>query len=155
MKSVTMSRLVGVLYRQSLNYMHQALKGMGISPLECIFLAALFDSEGANNQEQLSAMLVIDKSATAKAMKSLEEKGLVTREQAHDDKRAKRIHTTAKAKQLRKDIDITMQQWVDYLTEEMESGALDQAVQSLNAMATRAVKADHQALLKGMKGRKK
>ena len=154
MKNVAMARLVGVLYRQSLNYMHYALKSMGITPLECIFLAALFDCEGAS-QEQLCSMLVIDKSATAKAMKSLEDKGLVKRDQCLNDKRAKRISTTAKARGLRKDIDIMMRQWVDFLTEDMESGALDQAVQSLNAMATRAVKADHQALLKGMKGRKK
>lgn len=147
MESIHVGRLIGVLYRQSLNYMHHALKDMGITPLECIFLVALFENEGAN-QEQLSALLVIDKAATAKAMKSLEEKGLVTREQCPNDKRAKRIHTTAQARKIRKPIDAMLRHWVDYLAQGMEGDGIDSALQSLNAMVDRAVNADHQALVK-------
>lgn len=154
MESIHVGRLIGVLYRQSLNYMHHALQDMGITPLECIFLVALFDNEGAN-QEQLSAILVIDKAATAKAMKSLEEKGLVTREQCRDDKRAKRIYTTAKAKKIRKPIDAMLRQWVAFLTQEMEADGIDHALQSLSTMVGRAVKADHQALVKASRGSKK
>lgn len=146
MESKSVARMVGVLYRQSLTYMHHGLKDLGITPLECIFLVSLFDHEGAN-QEQLSSLLVIDKSATTKAMKSLENKGFVTRNQCRDDKRAKRIYTTSSAQLIKEPINAMLQQWVAFLTHEMEAEGIELTLKSLNTMVDRAVSANHKELL--------
>ncbi|MBQ9933694.1 MAG: MarR family transcriptional regulator, partial [Ruminiclostridium sp.] len=51
-------------------------------------------------QEELTAHVGVDKAATARAVRSLEEKGYVTRIQDPQDKRQNRVYPTESAKEI-------------------------------------------------------
>ena len=132
------SRVLGVVYRHALGYMNAFAEELGMSALECIFLVAIFANEGIN-QEQLSTLLAIDKSATAKAMKSLEKNGFITREQSRDDKRAKNVFSTMKSKQCRKFIVLKLQAYVDFTSTDIDVNDFAITLRTLERIANKLV----------------
>ena len=75
---------ISVLYRQFQIYINNNTKDLQISASEYIFLMEMYKNDNMS-QEQLSKNLIIDKSATARAIKSLEEKEYIIRKK--DDER--------------------------------------------------------------------
>jgi DNA-binding MarR family transcriptional regulator len=77
----------------------------------------------------MTCKLIIDKGTTAKALKKLEEEGLVKRSVDENDKRAYRVYLTAEGKDIIKDIRNVLLEWNDILTsdftEEEKKMALD------------------------------
>lgn len=61
------------------------------------YYMALIHNDGLT-QDELSKIVKVDKSATARMVKSLEEKGYITREIDPKDKRSKKIYLTEKGK---------------------------------------------------------
>lgn len=141
-----LARFVGVLNRQSQAYISNALKSINISYSECIFLVNLYDNEGIN-QEELSSMLLIDKTITAKSIKSLEEKGFITREMCEKDKRAKKLYLTNKGRDCREHIFLVLKNWVDFVTGEMDEKTKIIVFSGLQLMAEKAANADFNELL--------
>ena len=133
MKEKSIGRLVSILYRQSQVYLNHELKNLNISSSEYIFMMALYDYEGIN-QEELSTLLSIDKAATARAMKSLEEKGMVYRIKDENDKRANKVFTTDKGKSCEDEIRNALKNWTVLLTEDMEQEKIDFLINSLTSM---------------------
>jgi DNA-binding MarR family transcriptional regulator len=109
-------RLISILYRQSQVYMNYALKELNMSSSEYPFMITLYNNEGIN-QEELSSRLLIDKAATARAIKSLEEKGYVRREKNEKDKRSNKIYVTDKGKSCQDKIQTALNGWTQLLTE--------------------------------------
>ncbi len=132
------SRVLGVVYRQSLDYMNASVLELGLSALESAFLVSILVNEGIN-QEQLSTLLAIDKSATAKAMKSMEAKGFVKREQSVDDKRAKRVFSTPKGRQCRESIYAKVEKYVALLSRNISPEDFDTTLRTLTIMADKMV----------------
>ena len=130
------SRVLGVVYRRSLGYMNAFSQELGLSALECIFLVSILANEGIN-QEQLSTLHAIDKSATAKAMKSLEAKGFILREKALEDKRSKRVFSTQKGQECREFIHSRLQTYIDFLSGNVSSNDVDATFATLEVMANR------------------
>lgn len=89
-------RRIGILYRRIHDFANPFCQRIGLTPLESIFLTSLFETEGLI-QEDLSRQLAVDKSATARILKSLEAKGFITRLQSSADGRSKQVFPTAKA----------------------------------------------------------
>jgi DNA-binding MarR family transcriptional regulator len=133
-------RVLGVLYRTSLAHLSSLSEQFGISGLEGTFLLTLFDHEGIT-QERLSALLAIDKSATAKAMKSLEAKGLVRREQSREDRRAKNVYTTDRGKALWEPILARLRIFAERLASGVSPGDLEITQRTLAFIATKLVDA--------------
>jgi MarR family transcriptional regulator, organic hydroperoxide resistance regulator len=133
-------RVLGVLYRASLAHLSGLSGQFGISGLEGTFLLTLFDHEGIT-QERLSALLVIDKSATAKAMKSLEAKGLVRRTQSLEDRRAKNVFTTDRGKALWEPILANLNVFADRLASGVSPGDLETTIRTLTFLAGKLVDA--------------
>lgn len=131
-------RVLGVLYRATLDHFSHLSGQFGISGLEGTFLLTLFEHEGIN-QERLSALLVIDKSATAKAVKSLEGKGLVRREQSREDRRAKNVFTTDQAKAIRAPIMAHLEPYADRLASGVSAGDLETTIRTLTFIADKLV----------------
>jgi DNA-binding MarR family transcriptional regulator len=75
------------------------LKKYNLSAAEQPFFMALMDNEGIT-QEELTAIVCVDKSAAARTLKSLEEKGYVIREQDKKDKRQNRVYLTQMANEI-------------------------------------------------------
>lgn len=106
----SLGRLIAILYRKNQIYLNTQLKPYNLTSGEVGLLMSLYQEEG-QTQEALSAALNIDKAATARTVKVLEQKGYVNREQDTEDKRCNRIHLTEKARVLQHDIVSVIQNW--------------------------------------------
>lgn len=137
MEEKSIGRLISILYRQSQVYINHALKDVNISSSEYIFMMALYKNEGIN-QEKLSTLLFIDKAATARAMKSLEEKGMVVRVNDRMDKRAKRVFTTEKGKDCKEFIYKTCKGWTELISDGMDEETFQIVYRSLKGMTEKA-----------------
>ena len=84
---------ISVLYRQFQIYINNNTKDLQISASEYIFLMEMYKNDNMS-QEQLSKNLIIDKSATARAIKSLEEKEYIIRKKDDNDKRSYDVFIT-------------------------------------------------------------
>jgi MarR family transcriptional regulator, organic hydroperoxide resistance regulator len=133
MEEKSIGRLISILYRQSQTYINHVLKSIDISSSEDIFLMALYSNEGIN-QEKLSFLLHIDKAATARALKSLEEKGLVLRINDEKDKRAYHVFTTEKGKACREVIYSARKGWTKLITDGMDEETFNLVYNALSSM---------------------
>lgn len=95
----SIARMITLLARKSQGYIGNALGKYNITAAEQPFFMALQYNEGIT-QEELTAIVCVDKAATARAIKSLEEKGFLTRIQDAHDRRRNRIYPTDAARQL-------------------------------------------------------
>lgn len=144
----SMGRPIAILYRQFIRYITAALRDTGISAAECVFLPALYHEDG-QSQEHLSACLQIDKAATARAVKTLADKGFVTRLRDDRDKRILRVYLTEKGRVLEPLIFRALEGWNSLLAERLEPGEADRMRTALQDMANRMAAADFDAYLGG------
>ncbi len=98
-----LGKYISTIYRHAMMYANKYLKPFNISGGQLSFLLALFEHNGIT-QEELSKYLNIDKSTTAKAIKSLEQNGYITRKTSEQDKRAYNVYTTNKAALIKQEI---------------------------------------------------
>lgn len=143
---MNIEKFVGVLNRQSQAYMSRVFKNIDISYSECIFLSNLYDNEGIN-QEELSSILFIDKTITAKSIKSLEEKGFLIREKCEMDKRSKRLYLTDKGRNCKEEIFSLLEKWINFITDGMDIKTKNTVFNGLRLMAERAASANFSELL--------
>ncbi|AIQ13007.1 MarR family winged helix-turn-helix transcriptional regulator [Paenibacillus durus] len=141
MDLLTLAKYVGIFNRQTQAYITTAFSSMDISFSECIFLMNLYDNEGIN-QEELSSLLFIDKAATARSIKSLEQKGFITREMMKDDRRAKKLFLTNKARDHKAHFYMLLEKWKDHTTEGMDEETKDVVFKGLQAMAEKSASAN-------------
>lgn len=93
------ARMITLLARKSQSYIGNTLSQYNLSAAEQPFFMALQFQQG-QTQEELTALVSVDKAATARAVKSLEEKGYVIRVQDSRDRRQNRIYPTEAANQI-------------------------------------------------------
>lgn len=120
----SIGRFMSILHRQSQIYMNSVLKDFEITSAEYSFLLYLYRNDGVT-QEELSTYLYIDKSATARAIKSLEEKGYVIRNKDSVDKRFNHVCLTDKANKYREEIRQRIFHWSEFLTEDLDQETLE------------------------------
>ena len=129
----SIGRLASILHRQSQVYINRALREFDITSAEYSFLLFLYHKEGIT-QDELSLHLYIDKSATARAVKSLEQKGYVTRDKDDEDKRFNRVYLTEKAKHFRDEIRKRVWKWSEFLTEDIDEETTEIVLSVLEKM---------------------
>ena len=81
-----LGRLVGMISRSHYNYLNSKFKSLNINPTQLSFL---FETKCKKNinQHDLSTNCSIDKGAVARALRKLEEQGLVKREVDENNRR--------------------------------------------------------------------
>lgn len=119
MDNLDIARQFGILNRRSQAFISAACTDMGIGFSECVLLMNLYRREGIN-QEDMSAVLFIDKAATARTIKSLEKKGFIKREQTDEDKRVKKLYLTEKGEATKKPVFAILDKWMNFLSEGMD-----------------------------------
>jgi DNA-binding MarR family transcriptional regulator len=139
-------RLVSILHRQSQIYFNYALKEYNITSAEYAFLMYLYRQDGLT-QEELSSYLYIDKSATHRAIKSLEKKGYVIKAKDDEDKRYNRVYLSAKAKELKDEIRQRVRRWSEYLREGLEPETVNIVSDVLEKMVAKVEKTNLRRLL--------
>lgn len=110
----SIGKYISILYRQAQSYITHQLRPYNIGSGQYIFLLALYEHDGIN-QEELSKELMIDKATTARALYKLEKSGYVLRETDPEDRRAYHVFITDKARELKPIIYRTVRAWSDLL----------------------------------------
>lgn len=105
-------------------YTGNALSKYGLTAAEQPFLRALQRHEGVT-QEELTTLVQVDKAATARAVKSLESKGLLSRVQDEQDRRQNRIYLTDAARELKDAVRSELRRFNDLLTAGIDSESLE------------------------------
>lgn len=95
----SITRMITLLARKSQGCMGEILVKYQLTVAEQPFFMALQNNEGIT-QERLTLMVGVDKAATARAVKSLEQKGFLTRRVDERDRRNNLLYATEKAKEL-------------------------------------------------------
>jgi len=135
----SIGRLISILHRQSQIYFNHCLKEYDVTSAEYSFLMALYRKDGVT-QDELSSYLYIDKSATARAIKSLEDKGYIMRSKDHLDKRFNRVFLTEKAKACKDEIREKVWSWSNFLREGINEQDIDTVVSVLETMVKKVEK---------------
>lgn len=133
MKNRSIGRVIAILNRYSHMYFSNALRHLNIGSSEHIFLIHLLKQDGIT-QEDLSARVLIDKAATARAVKTLEEKGYVRREADAVDKRAKKVYCTDKARACHEEVQGIFTQWTEILSAGIPQEHIEMTVSVLERM---------------------
>lgn len=129
----SIGRLVSILYRKNQVYLDISLRPLGITASELPFIMCLYRRDGIS-QEELSADLCIDKAATAKAVRSLIEKGYVSRRRNPQDRRANMVFISELALQNQEKITDKLEEWTKYLTFGIDAEELDVMFRVLQQM---------------------
>jgi len=141
------TRNFGILSRQLQAYINVAFKTLDLDYWEIILMTNLYDNEGIN-QEQLSSILYIDKSVTAKTIKSLVDKGFLIRKVCEKDRRAKKIYLTDKGRESKNEIFELIEKWISCVFNGIDSNSRDFVIKELQLMAENAKTMDYDKLLK-------
>lgn len=129
----TIGRMITLLARKSQGYIGDALKKYGLTAAEQPFFMALQHYEGVT-QEELTAIVCVDKAATARAVKSLENKGYLIRVQDEHDRRRNRIYPTGEVKRLADAVNRELLHFNDLLTRGIDPQSLELVSAALATM---------------------
>ncbi|AOT71960.1 MarR family winged helix-turn-helix transcriptional regulator [Geosporobacter ferrireducens] len=132
----SIGRFVSILYRQSQIYFNYILKEFDITSAEYSLLLYLYRKDGIT-QDDLSVYLYIDKSAIARAVKSLEQKGYVIRDKDDADKRFNRVYLSDKAKLFKDEIRERVWTWSEFLTEDLDGETVEMVLSVLEKMVNK------------------
>lgn len=127
------ARIMTRLGRKSQSWIGTALEKYNLTAAEQPFFMALQRREGMT-QEDLTAMVGVDKAATARAVKSLEEKGYLIRKQDETDRRQNRIYPTERAKNMAPEVRETLFGFNRRLTAGLDAECLEQVYEALLRM---------------------
>lgn len=120
----SIGRLINLLARKSQMYLGRVLSQYNLTAAEQPFFMVLQNYEGIT-QEELTAIVCVDKAATTRAVRSLEEKGYLIRINDDKDKRQKRVYPTKKAKEIGKEVRAELTKYNKLLTQGINEEDLD------------------------------
>ncbi len=146
---INIGRWFSILYRRSQIFVVEACEKLHLTYSEYVMLLRIYDHEGAR-QDELAAMLYLDKAVVTRTMNMLEQKGLVYREQDTRDKRAKHVYLTDFGKEQHAYLRNVIKRWVDYLVEDMEPQDVEVIVKGIDHLVERACQADIYKLAKNI-----
>lgn len=129
---------ISALYRQFQIYINNNTKDLQISASEYIFLMEMYKNDNMS-QEQLSKNLIIDKAATARAIKSLEEKEYIIRKKDDNDKRTNRIKLTKKGIEIKDRLSNLLEEWNNEITSDIDKNLLNTVIDTINKMSIKAI----------------
>ena len=116
----------------------QDLMDLGIQPSQIPFIAELLHCDGPVTQDELSAVLVIDKAATARALDQLERSGFVNRMVNPHNRRQKLVTATTKARAIESALYDILQATSDVFTRNFSQQDTDRMLKLLNRMIANA-----------------
>ncbi len=146
---INIGRWFSILYRRSQIFVVEACEKLHLTYSEYVMLLRIYDNEGAR-QDELAAMLYLDKAVVTRTMNMLEQKGLVYREQDTRDKRAKHVYLTDFGKEQHAYLRNVIKRWVDYLVEDMEPQDVKIIVKGIDHLVERACQANIYKLVKNI-----
>ena len=137
----SIGKWISIIHRQSQIYLNRELKKYDLNSSEYIYLINLSDSKEGINQKQLSDMIYIDDALTTRSMKSLEDKGYLTREKSTKDKRSFNIKLTKKGRDMVPLIHQILNNWTGIISENINEKETEHIIEKLMTISDNALKA--------------
>ncbi len=119
---------LNLLFRCNKEFSHKKIRMKDMSDTECMICSYIISREYCS-QDDVASSLKTDKTTVAKALASLEEKGLVTRTRDESDKRKKRLCITKAGRDRLTDLTDIHNKW---LSEVMKCLSTDERKQFEN-----------------------
>jgi Transcriptional regulators len=135
---ILVGKWISILYRCRKSFANRMLEPYGLVGCQYLFLLALNRNNGAS-QEKISDFMKIDKTTTAKSIKTLEINGFVARQIDSEDKRAYKVFLTQKALDVMPVIKKTMRKWEDTVISDISEDEYMLLEKLLSKMAGRAL----------------
>ncbi len=95
----SLGRFISCIYRYTQMYIGKELESYSIGSGQFSFLMALYRKDGIT-QEDLAHLLHVDKATSARAVRTLEKEGYLTRKEDVKDKRKYRVFVTEKGRKI-------------------------------------------------------
>jgi len=128
------------IYRHLQIIINHDLNPYGLGSGQYTFLGTIAEHEGIS-QKELSALIQIDKTTTAKAIKKLEEEDYIYRLHDPNDKRVNQLFLTEKGQEFIPILRGKLQNITKILTTNMDKAQQEVAFESLQLMMNNAVDA--------------
>lgn len=109
-RDLPLGRLVGTISRSHYNYLNSRLKDLNINPTQLSFLIEINYKRNIN-QHDLSTKCSIDKGAVARALRKLEEQGLIKREVDENNRRQNMLSLTETGRKTLEQAMIILDNW--------------------------------------------
>ena len=109
-RDLPLGRLVGMVSRSYYNYLNSKFKSLNINPTQLSFLFEIKCKKNIN-QHDLSTNCSIDKGVVARALRTLEEQGLVKREVDENNRRQNMLSLTEKGHETLEQAMIILDNW--------------------------------------------
>lgn len=123
-------KLNAAVYRNLQSILNYKLRDIPIRGGQHDFLYVICKREGIT-QKELSQELYVDKSTTAKAVKSLVSLGYIRKEPSPDDKRFEKLYLTEKGQGIKAHIQNTFLELVEIATKNLSAKEAEEAVRLL------------------------
>jgi len=129
---------IAIIGRQSKIYLERVLKPYNIKVGEHMFILNV-ENDKHMNQQQLCDQFAVDKAQATRAIASLVEKGLLSREKNPEDKREYLIALTEEGKIIKEKLFLEMKHWGDTLKGDMSQEELDKVTEILTKFRINAM----------------
>lgn len=127
------------LHRLMVALCKQDISNLGIQPSQMPFIAELLHCDDPVTQDELSAALVIDKAATARALDQLEQNGFVSRRVNPENRRQKLVSATEKARSIQARFYGTLKTASDVFTRGFSKEDMGHVLELMNRMIANAM----------------
>ncbi len=129
---------ISLINRYTQMYFSKELKPYEMGPGQAIPLGEIFNGEG-KSQDELSALLKIDKATTARSLARLEGRGYIIRKVDPADSRIRRVYLTAKAKKFASTFFAIFNTWSENLVHDFSREEKEQLLFFLERMGHNAI----------------
>lgn len=131
MKKINVGKYIAAIHRSSQIIINKKLNEYDITSGQHDFLYVIGNNEGIN-QKELSEILSINKSTTAKAVKSLLKSGYITRKTSLEDKRYYNLYLDKKGLDIKSTVDGTFDEMLEIYSNGLSEDEYSKTVDSLS-----------------------
>ncbi len=123
----SIGRYSAAIYRLSQSIFNHKLKELDISSGQYDFFLAIAKNEGTS-QKEISEMLYVEKSTTAKAVRHLESKGYVYKKQVEKDKRYSALYLTEKGREASGVVESAFMETLSVFAQDIPESVIEETI---------------------------
>ncbi len=133
----SVGKRIHLLYRLTMMNIRNEMKKLGFGAGDYGFLAMLYIQDGLS-QDEISRLMRVDKSYTARAIAKLEKSGMVVRRPDPDEHRIRRVFLGEKAFEIEPQFIGALKKWHETLIKGVDPNELDIVIRVLDQMQENA-----------------
>ncbi|WP_321422860.1 MarR family transcriptional regulator [uncultured Methanobacterium sp.] len=117
LNDIPLGLFASIIHRARMMYLNNELKTLNVTSSQFVYLIKLY-RKGGQTQEDLANHLFVDKGTVARAVKKLEDNGLICRRIDSENRRRYLLYLTEDGKALMPDIISIIKSWEDSINED-------------------------------------